>query len=187
MAESAVGELTPERVYRDFAPRVYNLARRMLGNDADAEDVTQDVLLQVVRKLDTFRGEAALPTWLHRVTVNAALAARRKRARRDEGRVHDPLDAFTDDGHHAGYVRPWPRLPDNVALDREQKQLIEKAIAGLPEMYRDVFVLADVEQLPNSEIAEMLDLSVPAVKSRLHRARLMMRDALTGHFEERLQ
>ena len=83
MADPADGTtLTPERVFRDYAPRVYNLARRMLGNDADAEDVTQDVLLQVVRKLDTFRGEAAFPTWLHRVTVNAALANRRKRARR---------------------------------------------------------------------------------------------------------
>jgi RNA polymerase sigma-70 factor (ECF subfamily) len=186
MADPAVGELTPERVFRDYAPRVYNLARRMLGNDADAEDVTQDVLLQVVRKLDTFRGEAALPTWLHRVTVNAALAARRKRARRDEGRVADPLDGFTADGQHADHVRPWPRLPDTLALDREQKDLIERAIGGLPEMYRDVFVLADVEQLPNAEIGEMLGLSVPAVKSRLHRARLMMRDALSKHYEERL-
>jgi RNA polymerase sigma-70 factor (ECF subfamily) len=186
MADPADGPLTPERVFRDHAPRVYNLARRMLGNDADAEDVTQDVLLQVVRKLDTFRGDAALTTWLHRVTVNAALAARRKRARRDEGRVHDPLDAFTDDGHHAGFVRPWPRLPETLALDKEQKALIEAAIAGLPEMYRDVFVLADVEMMPNAEIAELLELSVPAVKSRLHRARLMMRDALSRHFEEQL-
>src|SRR4249919_4375571 len=98
MADTSVAELTltPEQVFRDHAPRVYNLARRMLGNDADAEDVTQDVLLQVVRKLDTFRGDAALPTWLHRVTVNAALAHRRKRARRDDGRVSDPLDGFTD-------------------------------------------------------------------------------------------
>jgi RNA polymerase sigma-70 factor (ECF subfamily) len=187
MAESADGPpLTPERVFRDYAPRVYNLARRMLGNDADAEDVTQDVLLQVVRKLSTFRGDAAFTTWLHRVTVNAALAARRKRARRDEGRVHDPLEAFTEDGKHAGFVRPWPRLPDNVALDREEKQLIEQAIQGLPEMYRDVFVLADVEQMPNAEIGEILELSVPAVKSRLHRARLMMRDALARHYAERV-
>src|SRR5438093_8720966 len=85
--------LTPERVFRDYAPRVYNLARRMLGNDADAEDVTQDVLLQVVRKLDTFRGESAFPTWLHRVTVNAALAYRRKAASRPEITAADPLDA----------------------------------------------------------------------------------------------
>src|SRR5258708_20967424 len=84
--------LTPDRVFRDFAPRVYNLARRMLGNDADAEDVTQDVLLQVVRKLDTFRGEAAFPTWLHRVTVNAALAHRRKQANRQAHQSGEPLD-----------------------------------------------------------------------------------------------
>src|SRR6476469_9205310 len=74
--------VTPELVFRDYAPRIYHIARRMLGNDADAEDVTQDVLLQVIRKLDTFRGESVLGTWLHRVTVNAALAHRRKRARR---------------------------------------------------------------------------------------------------------
>src|SRR5438874_11774950 len=76
--------LTPDQVFRDYAPRVYALAKRMLGNDADAEDVTQDVLLQVVRKLNTFRGEADVGTWLHRITVNAALAHRAKRARRQE-------------------------------------------------------------------------------------------------------
>src|SRR5438270_12614674 len=90
----ATPPLTPERVFRDYAPRIYNLARRMLGSDADAEDVTQDVLLQVVRKLDTFRGESAFPTWLHRITVNAALAHRRKRANRQKHQVSDPLDYF---------------------------------------------------------------------------------------------
>src|SRR5437868_10398339 len=96
---------SPEQVFRDHAPRVYNLARRMLGNDADAEDVTQDVLLQVLRKLHTFRGESAFPTWLHRVTVNAALVHRRKRAAREEHRVHDPLDQFQEDGAHAAPIR----------------------------------------------------------------------------------
>src|SRR5947207_1586575 len=84
--------LTAERIFRDYAPRVYALARRMLNNDADAEDVTQDVLLQVVRKLDTFRGEAAVGTWLHRITVNAALAHRARRARRQEHEIHDDVD-----------------------------------------------------------------------------------------------
>src|SRR6266478_6367136 len=135
--------LTPERVFKDYAPRVYNLARRMLGNDADAEDVTQDVLLQVVRKLPTFRGESAFPTWLHRVTVNAALAHRRKQAVREDTHVANPLE-----------------------------DLIDRAIAGLPAIYRTVLVLSDLEELPNAEIAERLGLTVPAVKSRLHRARL---------------
>src|SRR5438874_10825662 len=93
--------LTPDQVFRDYAPRVFGLARRMLGNDADAEDVTQDVLLQVVRKLDTFRGEADITTWLHRVTVNAALAHRAKRARREERELHDPLELFSENGYHA--------------------------------------------------------------------------------------
>src|SRR5436853_2786211 len=102
MAETAGGTaapLTAERVFNEYAPRVYNLARRMLGNDADAEDVTQDVLLQVVRKLDTFRGESAFPTWLHRVTVNAALAHRRKRASRQAHQSGQGLDAVLEDGH----------------------------------------------------------------------------------------
>src|SRR5262245_51346638 len=105
---------TAEQVFRDHAPRVYNLARRMLGNDADAEDVTQDVLLQVVRKLDTFRGEANLATWLHRVTVNAALAHRRKRATREQREVPDPMDMFTENGRHVQAVKPWWVTPDHI-------------------------------------------------------------------------
>src|SRR6202158_3864731 len=100
----ATPSLTPDRVFRDYAPRVYNLARRMLGNDADAEDVTQDVLLQVVRKLDTFRGESAFPTWLHRVTVNAALAHRRQHANKPEQQILEPLDHFHDNGFFHGPV-----------------------------------------------------------------------------------
>src|SRR5881409_3962409 len=95
----ATPRYTPEQVFREHAPRVFNLARRMLGNDADAEDVTQDVLLQVVRKLDTFRGDANLTTWLHRITVNAALAHRARRARRQEHETHDPLEKFQENGH----------------------------------------------------------------------------------------
>ena len=176
--------LTAERVFRDYAPRVYTLARRMLGNDADAEDVTQDVLLQVVRKLDTFRGESDIFTWLHRLTVNAALAHRAKRARRQEHEARDPIDNFLEDGHHTVPVRPWSVAPDKEVLDQERQAIIEKAIAGLPEIYRDVYVLADVEGLSNPQIGEMLKLSLPAVKSRLHRGRVLMRDALAPHFEE---
>src|SRR4051794_37144866 len=83
---------TPEQVYRTYAPRVYHLARRMVRNDVDAEDVTQDVLLQVVRKLPSFRGESAFPTWLHRITVNAALSHRRKQAVVARHRSRDPFE-----------------------------------------------------------------------------------------------
>src|SRR5438093_12213443 len=140
--------LTPDRVFRDYAPRVYNLARRMLGNDADAEDVTQDVLLQVVRKLDTFRGEAAFPTWLHRVTVNVALAQRRQKAAREKHRAHEPVEDLPAEGVPGGPMRRWAAPPDQQALDHETQRLIEDAIIGLDEKYRDVYVLADVEGLP---------------------------------------
>jgi RNA polymerase sigma-70 factor (ECF subfamily) len=182
----AAGEApTADALFHDHAPRIYNLARRMLGNDADAEDVTQEVLLQVLRKLHTFRGESAFPTWLHRITVNAALAHRRKQARRDEHQLPDVLEqVFAGNGHHAQPVRPWSVPPDRQALDHETHQVIETAIANLPESYRDVYVLADVEGLHNAEIADMLGLAVPAVKSRLHRARLLMRNSLAPYFEE---
>jgi RNA polymerase sigma-70 factor (ECF subfamily) len=164
-------------VFHAHAPRVYNLARRMLGNDADAEDVTQDVLLQVVRKLDTFRGDAEVTTWLHRVTVNAALGLRRSRARRPVFAVSAPMEVFSE---------PMGAVPgpERNALDGEIKSMLEQAIAALPEMYRDVYVLSDVEELPNAEIGRLLGLSLPAVKSRLHRARLMLRDALAPYFRE---
>src|SRR5215831_6080765 len=116
---------TAEEVFHLYGSRVYSLARRMLGSDADAEDVTQDVLLQVIRKLPTFRGEAAFPTWLHRVTVNAALSHRQKRAAREQRLVHDPIDKLFEDGHHHGPVRSWTIGPEDAALGHETQRLIE--------------------------------------------------------------
>jgi len=177
-------KLTPELVFREYAPRIYNLARRMLGNDADAEDVTQDVLLQVVRKLDTFRGDAQISTWLHRVTVNAALAHRQKRANRQKHETGEAADEFLETAAPETAVRRWTVSPEEPVLAAEQHAVIERAIKELPEPFRDVYLLADVEGLPNAEIGEMLGLSVAAVKSRLHRARMRMRDLLAPHFEE---
>src|SRR3954464_12231835 len=94
--------LSAEQVFYDYAPRVYNMARRMVRNEVDAEDVTQDVLLQVVRKLPTFRGESAFPTWPHRVTVNAALSPRRRQAARPQQGTPNSPDAFGEDEPTAG-------------------------------------------------------------------------------------
>jgi RNA polymerase sigma-70 factor (ECF subfamily) len=183
VTETPFADLTPERILRDYAPRVYSVARRMLSNDADAEDVTQDVLLQVLRKRHTFRGEAAFPTWLHRVTVNVALAFREQRARREDRRAPADLDRLEPEAA-PGSGRHWAEPPEQQALGAEMRRLIEEAIARLPEPARDVYVLADVEGLPNADIALILGLGLAAVKSRLHRARLMMRAALAPHFEE---
>ena len=170
---------TAEQIYHDYAPRVYHMARRMVRNDVDAEDVTQDVLLQVVRNLPTFRGEAAFPTWLHRVTVNTALSHRRKRAVRREYGLDQPLDELNGD-----MPRDDADAPDAPLLNREQWQRIEQAIADLPDRYREVFVRADLQNQPNATIGAVLGLSLAAVKSRLHRARRLMRDSLAPYFQE---
>ncbi len=178
---------TPEEIVRVYGPKVYNLARRILGSETDAEDVTQDVLLKVIESLHQFRGEAALGTWLHRITVNAALAYRKKRARQEEteSTAHkEPLEEFPEQSGHGKRPSLGAGRPEGDVLSHEAQQLIEKAIAELPENYRVVYVLADVEGLSNAEIADILELNIPAVKSRLHRARLMMRQKLQPYFEE---
>ncbi len=176
--------LTPQRVFAEYAPRVYRLARLLLGNDTDAEDVTQQVFLQVVRKLSGFRGDSTLSTWLNRVAVNAALAYRKQRGLRHRHELSEPPEEFTEGGSHVLPVRRPPEpLPELLA--RELHEQIDRALLQLPEMYRDVFVLADVEERPNQEVADLLGLSLPAVKSRLHRARLLMRQALAPYFEEK--
>jgi RNA polymerase sigma-70 factor (ECF subfamily) len=173
-----------EQIYHDYAARVYRVARQLLSSDIDAEDVTQDVLLQVVRKLPTFRGESALPTWLHRITVNVALSHRRKRAlredNREDNRIRNPFEEMLEDGHRLG----TPPGPEAQLLNREVQRLIEEAVARLPAIYREVFVLADVQELPNAAVAELLGQSLPAIKSRLHRARQLLRQELAPHFEE---
>jgi RNA polymerase sigma-70 factor (ECF subfamily) len=169
-----------EQVFHRYVPRVYSLARRMMGHDADAEDVTQDVLLQVVRKLDSFRGEADLATWLHRITVNAALVQRRKQARRREQQVEAPLSTIQD-GATIRSPEAFRDAPEQAVLDQETQEMVEQAIAGLPPKYRDVYVLSEVEHFSNTEIADLLGLNLPGVKIRLHRARRMMRQALASY------
>jgi RNA polymerase sigma-70 factor (ECF subfamily) len=173
-----------EQIYWQYGSRVYALAMRMLGNEVDAEDITQEVLLQVVRRLDTFRGESSLPTWLYRVTVNAVLALRRKRATAKERFLGGAEGEGTADFPETGRSRPTP-APESEVLGGELKDRLDAAIARLPETYRDPFILSDVEHFSNAEICDLLGLSLPAVKSRLHRARLMLRDALLPYMEER--
>ncbi|HEX4611599.1 MAG TPA: sigma-70 family RNA polymerase sigma factor [Urbifossiella sp.] len=171
-----------ESIYRQYSPRVYALAMRMLGNEADAEDITQEVLLQVVRRLDTFRGESAFPTWLYRVTVNAVLALRRKRATARERQLGDAASETV-----AEAASPTPRRtrrPDDEVLGFELRDRMETAIAQLPDIYKDPFILSDIERFSNAEICDLLGLSLPAVKSRLHRGRQMLRDALRPYIGE---
>jgi RNA polymerase sigma-70 factor (ECF subfamily) len=172
--------LNPEHIFQEYSPRIYRLALRMLGNETDAEDITQEVLLQVVRKLDTFRGDSSLGTWLHRVTTNAVLAHRRKQATLRECQSGISPEIPATESTDAG-VNRRADCPEEQAQGRELSRLIEEATASLPEMYREVFLLSDVEGLTNAEVADLLGLSLSAVKSRLHRARHLLRDSLAPH------
>jgi RNA polymerase sigma-70 factor, ECF subfamily len=176
---------TAEDIFRHYAAQIFNLALRILGNEAEAEDTAQDALLQVVRKLDTFRGEAALSTWLYRITVNAAFARQRRRAVARERPLSEPLgQCLTDDGR-PGLRTSRAEPPDQRALGQELNQLIERAVANLPPLYRETFILVDIEGVGNGEAARRLKLSLAALKSRLHRARLLMRQALAPHLGDR--
>jgi RNA polymerase sigma-70 factor, ECF subfamily len=177
-AEGPGAPRTAAEVFAEYGARIHGLARRMLGNEADAEDVAQDVLLLVVRKLNTFRGDSSFATWIHRVTTNAALLHHRKKALRKER-----VGAAESCAAHVSPARREPAAPDEQAQSREARQLIEEAVARLPQLYREAYVLSEVEELPNAEIGARLGLSLPAVKSRIHRARLLLRRALAPHFE----
>lgn len=165
-AQSAAGDVAAfERLYELHRRRVYSLCLRMLGNATDAEDMTQEVFLQVFRKIGTFRGEAAFTTWLHRLVVNQVLMHWRKQGVR--------LEETTEEGDMSEVARPRP-LPmlDRIAL--------EQAIRKLPPGYRLVFLLHDVEGYEHEEIAAMLGCSVGTSKSQLHKARLKLRHLLRG-------
>ncbi len=160
------------RLYQD---RVYNLAARLVSNRDDAADVAQEAFLAAFEGLDSFRGESAFYTWLYSIVVNKALARRRSVATRKEfvfaGDDPSPVDTASDpaDG------------PDTAVLGRERAEVIAAAIAALPEEYRAVVVLKDIEGLEYEAIADVVGVALGTVKSRLHRGRLALRDALRGY------
>lgn len=141
--------------------KVYNIARRFVGNHADAEDVTQEVMMLVLNKGNDFRGDSSFNTWVHKVTVNAALAYRLK----NRPRVFEVREEF--------------ELPAEIPLQQQETSaFITNAINRLPTIYRLPYVMSDVDELPNEVICEKLGITLSAVKSRLHRARMMMRTIL---------
>jgi RNA polymerase sigma-70 factor (ECF subfamily) len=173
-----------EKLVTRYEDRVYNLAYRMLGNREDAEDVLQDTFLNVIRSLDKFEGKSTFSTWLYRIAANAALTKIRKKSKREKSESEFLDDVYSvKQAAHAGLtLTDWSANPATRLLDEEARREMEKAIAELPEIYRAVFVLRDVQDLPAAEVAEVLDLSVAAVKSRLHRARLYLRNRLSNYF-----
>jgi RNA polymerase sigma-70 factor, ECF subfamily len=159
--------------------RVYTLARRILHQEQDAEDVTQQTLLSALEHLDGFRSEASFATWLARIATHAALKVIRKR----KGLPTNSLDD-TSDGElpHPQFIADWRESPERLVEQRETRQLIEAALEELDEKHRLVFLLRDVEGLSVKETAEALGLTEANVKIRLLRARLQLRERLTHAF-----
>lgn len=174
-----------EALMARYASRVYRVAYGIVRDQADAEEVVQDVFLTLFRKIDSFEGRAALGTWLYRVTANAALIKRRGKRYELEVRLEDHLPTFREDGHREGdrayLLADWSQSPEQELLAGEARRTLERAIEVLPEHYRAVLVLRDVEELPTETVAAVLGESEASVKSRLHRARMALREQLTRH------
>ena len=172
-----------EALMEQHAPRVYRVVYGITQNAADAEEVVQDVFLTLFNKIHTFEERAALGSWLYRVATNAALVKRRGRRSDREVSLDSLLPTFLPDGHRAGerdfVLCDWSRTPETVLLSQETREIVRRAIGILPEEYRAVLVLRDIEGLGNEEVAEIVGDSVAAVKSRLHRARMALREALS--------
>jgi RNA polymerase sigma-70 factor, ECF subfamily len=168
------------RFFNAYVDAMYRLALGLLGDEAEAEDVVQESFARVLTQLDSFRGEARLNVWLYRVVYNACIS--RLRHRRPVGIHLEELDE--------GLPLPQALVdcglsPEDILQDRETSVALDEAIAQLPESLRAVFILRDIEELSTAEAAAALETTVGAVKVRLHRARLLLRESLSVHFGER--
>jgi RNA polymerase sigma-70 factor (ECF subfamily) len=164
-------------VVENYSSFVYNVAYRMISPEDD-DDVVQDAFISAYRAKDRFRGDARVTTWLYRITVNAALM----RIRKDKRRIQQTAP---EDSYQEHNVADWEDTPDKAALNSELSREIKSKIALLPENLRTAVVLRDVQGLSNTEATEILDVSISALKARLHRGRVALRDMLNDYVKQR--
>ena len=164
-----------ERIYRLHNRRVYALCLRMVGNTAEAEDLTQEAFLQLFRKIGTFRGESAFSTWLHRLAVNVVLMRLRKKTLAETS-----LDEATEPDEDAGGPRKDIGGPDLRLSGSVDRVNLERAVEQLPPGYRSIFVLHDVQGYEHNEIAAIMNCSIGNSKSQLHKARMRLRRVVAG-------
>jgi len=166
---------------RRYDRNIFRIAQHITHNEEDAQDVVQDAFLKAYQNLGQFQGQSKFYTWLVRIAVNEALMRLRKRR---NGRIVSlDEDVETEEGTMPREVADWSPNPEQIYGQSELGDILRKTIQGLPPGFRTVFVLRDVEGLSTEETAEMLGLSVPAVKSRLLRARLQLRERLARYFK----
>ena len=160
-----------ETMVRLYGGRLLAVARRFTRNDEDARDVVQSAYLSAFRALSEFEGACQLSTWLHRIVVNTALMRLRSQRRKPEESIEVLLPAFQDDGHHVEQFSEWCAPADQLLERKQTRAIVRACIQQLPENYREVLVLRDIEELSTQEVAEALSMTPTAVKVRLHRAR----------------
>jgi RNA polymerase sigma-70 factor (ECF subfamily) len=170
-----------EELLKRYTEKVHNLAMRITRNEEDAEEVLQDVFVTVHNKIDKFEGKSAFSSWLYRVTANTAFMKLRKRRQTPSVSLEDFGTTIKESWVSK---RSEDCDVDYISSRHEMRKALEEAIEKLPEEYRAIFLLRDVDGLSSQEVGEILDISVPAVKSRLHRSRVMLRKRLQKYYEE---
>jgi RNA polymerase sigma-70 factor (ECF subfamily) len=163
------------QLYSLHKRRIYTLCLRMVGNTAEAEDLTQEAFLQLYRKISTFRGDSAFSTWLHRMAINVVLMHLRKKGL-PVSSLDEAMEPAADDRPGRSFSAPDLNLAGSI-----DRMVLERAIATLPAGYRLIFILHDIKGYEHNEIASMLDCSMGNSKSQLHKARLKLRDALRAY------
>jgi RNA polymerase sigma-70 factor (ECF subfamily) len=167
---------------------VYNVALKLLGDEQEAEDVLQETFMSAFEALDTFEARSKLSTWLYRIAYNASLMRLRKRKQMTTFSLdRSVLEDEELDVSASRQLVDWSSVPDDELLTAEARQEMDLAIAELPESLRSTFILRDIQGLSGAETAEVLGITIPAVKTRLHRARLRLRDHLSDYFSERVE
>lgn len=166
-----------------YGDKIYRTALRITHNPSDAEDVLQEVFITLIGKLNSFHEESKFSTWLYRVAANASFMHLRAEKKYKNNKSLENYVSYDEDGTFKGVqISDWSDRPDEMLLSKEVMAIIEKIVNELPVSYRVVFHLRHVEGLPDQEVAKVLGLSVTAVKSRIHRARLFLRDKLSDYF-----
>ena len=173
-----------EQLMRTHGGRMLAVARRILRDEEDARDAVQDAFVSAFRARQQFSAGSRVSTWLHRIAVNSALMKLRTRRRKREESIDDMLPSFRADGHHEERFRSWADPPDVAVGRAETRAHVHEAISRLPESYRVVLTLRDIEGLDTDEVAQMLGITPNAVKIRLHRARLALRGLVAPAFQK---
>ncbi len=173
-----------EELVKRYEQKIYNLAYRIMGNRADAKDILQETFLQTFRKLSGFKGKSLFSTWIYRIAVNLCLMRKRRDKIMKTVSLDTPIVTRKEDELKREFPEDWSKSPAATLENKELRETLNRAIDLLPEDYKSAFILRDMNNLSNEEAARVLKISVPAVKSRLHRARMFLRDEVSKYFHE---